>query len=112
MMIGHVLHCGAHLSNTAQEAIYMGQAVLQLVCMCWFCWLHAQQQLNLQSVTHKRHAAGLISMTTDLPEGRQVLAQRRMSGRVAAVFTSDYCSDYLQVRSVWCSYCVRYYCIW
>ena len=62
-------------------------------------------------------------MTTDLPEGRHVLTnrpvltkrhvltKRSLSGRVAAVFTSDYCSDDLQVGSVLCSYCIWYYCI-
>ena len=91
---------GACLSNLAREAIYMCQALLQ---MCSFCHMHAQHQLNLQPVTHKRNAAGLISMTTLLPEGRHVLAQRRMSGRVAKVFTSER-SEYLQVGSVLCSY--------
>ena len=60
---------------------------------------------QLQSLTHTRKAAGLISMITDIPEGRQVLAQRRMSGRVAKVFTSD-CSEYLQVVFVLLSYMI------
>ena len=92
-----LLEYGAHSSNVAHEAIHLCHALLQ---MCSFCHLHAQQQLNLQSMTHRRNAAGLMSMTTLLPEGRQVLAQRRMSGRVAKVFTSTR-SEYLQVGSTY-----------
>ena len=82
------------MSNLAHEAIYMCHVLLQV---CLVCHMHAQQQLNLQFVTHTRKtAAALISMTAEIPEGRQVLAQRRMSGRVAKIFTSER-SDYLQV---------------
>ena len=56
-------------------------------------------------MTHKGNAAGLISLTSDIPEGRQVLAQRRMSGRVAKVFTSER-SNYLRVGS-FCAHIVH-----
>ena len=50
--------------------------------------------------------AALMALTTALPEGRQVLAQRSMSGRVANFFTSER-SEYLQVGRVLCSYCTQ-----
>ena len=84
---------GLSLSNLSHEAMYMCHSLLQMCCN-----LHAQQHLNLQLMTHKGNAAGLMSLTTEGPEGRQVLAQHRMSGRVAQLFTSDR-SDHLQVGS-------------
>ena len=45
-------------------------------------------------------AADLIALSLDIPEGRQVLAQRRMSGRLAKVFTDAHSNPYLQVDIV------------
>ena len=59
--------------------------------------------MHLQSKPHKSTVAALMVMTTDLQTGRHVLAQRRMSGQVAKVFTSVR-SEYLQVGSALCSY--------
>ena len=53
-------------------------------------------------------------MTTEIPEGRQVLAQRRMSGRVAKIFTSGrsqypqvgrFCAHIIRIMTVFGDYC-------
>lgn len=45
-------------------------------------------------------AADFILLSIETPEGRQVLAQRRMSGRLAKVFTAAHSNPYLQVDIV------------
>ena len=59
-------------------------------------------------------------MTTEIPEGRQVLAQRRMSGRVAKIFTSErsqyvqvgrFCAHIIRIMTVFGDYCSLPTCI-